>query len=117
MGRRGVQPPQQGSDGGGIGAADLALDEARDEHAVGEAHHLRADAEPRGHERGLVLVLPVDPEQGGVLAADPQDERLAVDDDLEVVVRDPAAERLDTLHVRLSGPEPLDRLLDAHARS
>ena len=99
----------------GIGAADLALDEAGDEHAVCEPHHLRADAEARGHERGLVLVLPVDPEQGRVLAADPQNERLAVDDDLEVVVRDPAAERLD-VHV-LPGPEPPDRLFDAHARS
>ena len=69
--------------------------------------------------RGLVLVLPVDPEQGRVLAADPQDQRLAVDDDLEVVVGDPAAERLtQRLDVhRLSGPEPPDRLLDAHARS
>ena len=47
--------------------------------------------------------------------ADPQDQHVAVDDDLEVVVGDPAAERLD-LH-GLSGPEPPDGLLDAHARS
>jgi hypothetical protein len=44
-----------------------------------------------------------------------EDERLAIDVDLEVVVGDPAAERLD-LHV-LSGPELPDRLFDAHARS
>ena len=114
-GRRVVQSLQHGSDRGGIGTADLALDETGDEHAVCEADHLRADAEARGHERSLVLVLPVDPEQGRVLAADPQNERFAVDADLEVVVGDPAAERLD-LHV-LSGPELPDHLFDAHARS
>ena len=110
-----MQPLQQGSDRGDIGTADLALDETGDEHTVCEANHLRGDAKARGHERGLVLVLPVDPEQGRVLAADPQNERFAVDADLEVVVGDPAAERLD-LHV-LSGPEVLDRLFYAHARS
>jgi hypothetical protein len=110
-----VQPPEQGTNGGRIGAAYIAIDKARDEHAVGKAHHLRADAEPGSHEGGLVLVLPVDPEQGRVLAADPQYERLAVDADLEVVVRDPATERLD-LHA-LSGPKLPHRLFDAHARS
>ena len=110
-----MQSLQHGSDRGGIGTADLALDETGDEHAVCEADHLRADAEARGHERSLVLVLPVDPEQGRVLAADPQDKRLAAHVDLEVVVGDPAAERLD-LHV-LSGPEVPDRLFYAHARS
>ena len=90
-----MQPSEQGTNGGRIGAAYLAVDKARDEHAVGKAHHLRADAEPGSHEGGLVLVLPVDPEQGGVFAADPQDQDVAVDDDLEVVVGDPAAERLD----------------------
>ena len=114
-GRRVVQSLQHVSDRGGIGTADLALDETGDEHAVCEADHLRADAEARGHERSLVLVLPVDPEQGRVLAPDPQNERFAVDADLEVAVGDPAAERLD-LHV-LSGPELPDRLFDAHARS
>ena len=42
-----------------------------------------------------MLVAAVDPEQLGVLPADPEDEGLAVDLDLEVVVGDPAAERLD----------------------
>ena len=37
----------------------------------------------------------VDAEQAGVVAADPQHERLAARRDLEVAVRDPAAERLD----------------------
>jgi hypothetical protein len=115
-----VQPSEQGTNGGRIGAAHLAVDEARDEHSVGKAHHLRADAEPGSHDRGLVLVLPVDPEQGRVLAADAQDQHVAVDDDLEVVVGDPAAERLDAERLdvhRLFGPEPPDGLLDAHARS
>jgi hypothetical protein len=42
-----------------------------------------------------VLDVPVDPEQLGVLAAEPQDVALAVERDLEVAVRDPAAELLD----------------------
>ena len=74
-----------------------ALDEASDEPALGldEADDLGADARLGGGERGAVLVGAVDAEQLGVLAADPQHERLAVDDDLEVPVGDPAAERLE----------------------
>src|SRR5918911_2656554 len=40
--------------------------------------------------------MAVDPEELGVLAADPQDEGLPADRNLEVPVRDPAAERLET---------------------
>jgi hypothetical protein len=42
-----------------------------------------------------VLDGPVDAQELGVLAADPQDVRLAVEQDLEVVIRDAAAERLE----------------------
>jgi len=59
-----------------------------------------------------VLVLPVDPEQLGVLAADAQDERLAVHDDLEVVVGDPAAQRLDG--GRAARPQSLDHSARLH---
>jgi hypothetical protein len=57
-----------------------------------------------------VLVLAVDPEQLRVLSTDPQDKRLAADLDLEVVVRDPAAERLDD--GAGTGPDPLDERVD-----
>ena len=95
--------------------SDLALDEARDEVALRleERDHLRPDPERGRGERGLVLDVAVDPEQPGVLAADPQHERLAAGAHLEVVVRDPAAERLDRLDA--AGPDPLDDLVD-HAR-
>ena len=52
-----------------------------------EGDDLRTDAEPGGDERRRVLVAAVDPEQLGVLAADPEHEGLAADLDLEVVVR------------------------------
>ena len=110
-----VQAPEQAADRPRVGAADLALDEAGDEQAVGEPCDLGADAELGREDGGLVLVLAVDPEQAGVLAADPQHERLVAHRDLEVVVGDPAAQRLD-LHGP-PRPEPLHRLLDAHARS
>jgi len=42
-----------------------------------------------------VLDRSVDPEKLGVLATDPQDEGLGVEENLEVVVRDPASERLE----------------------
>ena len=53
------------------------LDEARDEVALrlDERDHLRARRRAPPRRRGLVLRLPVDPEQMGVLAADPQDEK------------------------------------------
>ena len=56
--------------------------------------------------------LPLDSEQLGVLAADPEDERLVPHDDFEVVVRDPAAEGLD--HRSGLGPHPLDDAVDLH---
>ena len=93
-----------------IRTADLALDEPRHEAAVLEADDLRADAELRREQRRLVLVPPVDAEQLRVLAADTQHERLAAHRDLEVVIRDAAAERLDRR--LLSWPQALDETTD-----
>jgi hypothetical protein len=60
-----------------------------------------------------VLDVPVDSEQRGVLAADPQDETaLALDLHPEVPVRDPATERHEAAHA--SGPEPLRDLVRVH---
>ena len=55
----------------------------------------------------------VDPEEAGVVAADPQHEALAAGLHLEVVVRDAAAERLDGLDA--AGPHAGDDAFD-HAR-
>ena len=99
-----------------LGRDRAALDEARDEVSLRleEAHDLGADAQLGCDARGLVLGVPVDAEQLGVLAADPQDEALAVDRDLEVAVRDPAAEHLE--HGPRAGPDPLCDRSDVHAR-
>ena len=110
-----MQPPQEPTHLGRIGAARVALHVTRDEAAVLEADDLRGDAEASGRERGLVLVLAVDAEQCGVLAADAENERLAVEHDLEVAVRDAAAEGLDL--GRPARPETFDDLLGAHGRS
>ncbi len=105
-----VEAPQQGRCLRHRHPSDLALDEARDEVALRleEGDHLRPDPERRRCTRRLVLDVAVDPEQLGVVAADPQHERLAAGPHLEVVVRDPAAERLDRLDA--AGPDPLDDL-------
>src|SRR6266581_199517 len=55
----------------------------------------------------------VDPEQIRLRPTDPQYERLAVRDDLEVVVRDATAELLD--RVDTAGPDAGDDVVD-HAR-
>jgi hypothetical protein len=91
---------------------DVAVDEARHEVPLGldERDHLRADADCGCRERGLVLGAPVDPEQLGVLAADAEHIDAPVDGDLEVPVRDPAAEDLDG--GAAARPDPLDHLLD-----
>ena len=60
-----------------------------------------------------MLGRPLDPEQLGVLAADPQHEGLVPDVDPEVVVRDAAPERLD--RHRPARPDALDDLLRLHA--
>jgi hypothetical protein len=63
-----------------------------------------------------VLDATVDPEQLRVPAADPEDVRPVVQHDLEVPVRDPAAEQLDPRIA--TRPDSLDHVLDAHlARS
>ena len=94
-----------------------SLDEARDEPSLrlDERDHLRPDAERGCGPRRLQLDGSIDAELIRVLARDPQDEDLAVDLDLEVVVRDPASQGLD---VRLSPrPHPLDGGSElAHAR-
>ena len=91
---------------------DLALDEARDEITLGldERDHVRPDADGGRREGRLVLCAPVDPEQLRVAAADPEHVDAPVDGDLEVAIRDPAAERLDPGVA--AGPDPLDHLLD-----
>jgi hypothetical protein len=96
-------PERLGDAGDGLRPAHLldrdrtSLDEAGDQVALrlDEGCDLRADAGRSGRDRSLVLVGAIDSEELRVRAADAQDERLPVDDDLEVVVRDPAAERLD----------------------
>ena len=94
------------------GTTIVALDEARDEIALGldERDHLRPDADGGRREGRLVLRAPVDPEQLRVAAADPEHVDAPVDGDLEVAIRDPAAERLDPGVA--AGPDPLDHLLD-----
>src|SRR5207302_6721084 len=74
----------------------------------------RREPELGGDPRRGVLRLAVDPEELGVLADDRQDEALAAGGDLEVPVRDPAAERLrldlsprpDARRNRLGLPHP-----------
>ena len=78
-----------------IRIADRAFHEPRHEAAVLEADDFGADAELRREQRRLVLVLPVDAQQLRVLPADAEHERLTAHRDLEVVIRDAAAERLD----------------------
>ena len=75
----------------------VPADEPRHEIALrlDEGDHLRPDADGRRCERRLVLDPPVDPEQLGVLATDPKHVGAVVERDLEVAVRDPAAEHLD----------------------
>src|SRR5206468_566015 len=94
-GRAGVEAGERAADLLDVDAPDLALDELRDEVALGldEADDLGREAELGRDPRGGVLGAAVDPEELGVLAADPQDEGLPVEDHLEVPVRDPAAER------------------------
>ncbi len=60
------------------------------------------------------LDRPVDPEQVGVLPRDPQHEVLAVDLDLQVVVRDAAAEHLEACGP--ARPDALDLGRERHAR-
>ena len=87
-------------------------DEPGDEIPLGldESDHLRPDADRRRGERRLVLDALVDPEQLRVLAADPEHVGAVVERDLEVPVRDPAAEDLDLRAA--PRPDPLDHLLD-----
>ena len=93
-----------------VDAAGLAFDEAGHEVATLVAEHLGRDPDPGRRDARLVLVVAVDPEQLGVAAADPEDVALAVHLDLEVAVRDPAAQRLDAgVSPR---PEHADRLHD-----
>ena len=98
------------------GAPDLALDVARHEVALRlhERDHLRPDPELRGRDGRVALDVAVDSQQLGVLAADAEHERLAAGDDLEVAVRDPAAERLDRFDA--AGPDTLGDLPN-HART
>ena len=90
----------------------LALDEPGHQIALrlDERDHLGAEPEPRCRERRLVLHRAVDSEELGVLATDSEHERLAVGDDLVVVVRDPAAEQLD--RVDAVRPDPSKDVVD-----
>ena len=96
---------------------DPALDEARDEPSLGldELDDLRADAERSRRLRCGDLDHAVDPEQVRALPGHAQHELLAVDLDLQVVVRDPAAEHLEA--GAPARPDPLDLCGEcAHAR-
>ena len=79
------------------------------------ADHLGPDADRSSHARRGRLDLPVDAEQLRVLPGRAHDDRLpVVERHLEVVVGDPAAERL---HVeRTSGPDRRDDVLGVHER-
>jgi ADP-ribose pyrophosphatase len=89
-------------------------DEARDEIALGldEGDDLRPDSELGGGSGRRMLHVAVDAQELGVLAPDPQDKALGAEVDLEVVVRDPPAERLDP-NV-LTGPDTGCNLLGLH---
>jgi hypothetical protein len=78
-----------------------SLDEPRHQSsfALHERHDYGSCSCGRGRECRSVLGIPVDPEQLGVLAADAKDVCIAVDEQLEVVVRDASAEGLE-----LDGP-------------
>ncbi len=95
---------------------DLTLDEACDEPALGldELDDLGPDAERRGGLGRGELDRAVDAEEAGVLPRDAQHELLAVDLDLQVVVRDPAAEHLEA--GAAPGPDALDLGGERHAR-
>ena len=97
-------------------AGSRALDEPRHEPSLrlDERDDLGADPERRCRLGRGELDRAVDPEQVGVLARDPQHEALAVDLDLEVVVRDAAAEHLEAR--RSAGPDALDFRREGHAR-
>ena len=74
-----------------------ALDEPRDEAALGSTNATTSgptpiDAATRAASCSAWRSIP---SSSGVASRDPQHEALAADVDLEVVVRDPAAERLD----------------------
>ena len=56
---------------------------------------LRTDPGRRGRADGLLFGAAVDAEQVGVLARQPQEERLAVGDHPEVAIRPPLRDRLD----------------------
>jgi len=62
-----------------------------------------------------VLVLTIDPEERGVLPADPDDESFALDRRLEVVVRYSSTERLDDGFA--ARPELGENGLEVHGRS
>ena len=91
-----------------------ALDEPGHQESLGfdERDDLGTDADGRGHSGRRRLPLPVDAEEVRVLAGHPEDDRLVVEGHLEVVVRDPAAERLD--REGPGGPFAFDDVLGSH---
>src|SRR5262245_9247289 len=107
-----VQPPEERRRVCRRHPADLPLDEAGDEVALrlDESDHLGPDAECSSGPRGLVLDAAVDAEEVGVLASDPDDERVRAVLHLEVAVRDAAAERLD--RVDAAGPDAPEDVVD-----
>src|SRR2546421_1229635 len=114
-GRPGVEPPERAADLLDVDVADLALDVAGDEVALrlDELDDLGRETELGRDPGGGVLRAAVDPEELGVPAADPQDEGPVADGDLEVPVRDPAAERLDACVT--AAPETRDDRFGLHA--
>jgi hypothetical protein len=98
---------------------DDTVDEARHEPALGldKGDHLGPDPDRgRGHTRRM-LDAAIDAQQLGVMAGNAQHVDVAADFDLDVVVRDPAAEHL--VAGAPTGPHALDRVreLGSHARS
>jgi ABC-type Na+ transport system ATPase subunit NatA len=68
------------------------------EHERGSLRQIRDDARPdtdlRGRDRVVDFVLAVDGEETAVFAGDADDIRAAISDDLVVLVREPAGQRL-----------------------
>ncbi len=98
-----------------LGRDGRSLDEARDEVAVGfdELDDLRPDPGGRRSDGRLELGPALDPEVLRVLATDPQDVHAVIEGHLEVVIRDPAPERLDSSLP--TGPDPREDGVELHA--
>jgi hypothetical protein len=113
-------PQDSGRAGDRLGPAHLlgrdrpSFDETRDEVALGldEADDLGPDPKLGGDERGAVLDGAINGEELRILAPDPENDDLTVDCDLEVLVGQPAVERLE--HELAARPDAFGNVLRFH---